>query len=222
MKIIKKEWLQILILAVPLCAAILLWDKLPVRMPIHWNMYGQADIYAGKAFAAFLFPCVNVGLVIFIMLLPRIDPKFAKNDEETKVSVGRTISAVRLSLSLFFSIVAMVVLAAPLHPMLRIPLVICAGFGLLLIVLGNLLTKLRPNYFCGFRTPWTLESRDVWIKTHRFGGRLMIAAGICVTIFSFVLPMKLLLFCVLIPAIAVIAIVPIAYSYFNYSHSRPE
>ena len=49
MKIIKKEWLQLLILAVPFCAVALLWDKLPAQMPMQWDgnshpvYYGAAD-----------------------------------------------------------------------------------------------------------------------------------------------------------------------------------
>ena len=221
MKIPKREWLQILILAVPFCVAAWLWNKLPGRMPIHWNLDGQPDNYAGKSIATFLIPFVNVGTAVLIMFLPRIDPKFAKNDEETKASVRRTISSIRLVLTLFLSIVALAVLAAPFRPTLQISLIIPAGFGVLLVVLGNLLAKLRPNYFCGFRTPWTLESRDVWIKTHRLGGRLMVAAGIFVAVFSFVLPIKQFFSFVLLPAIAVIAIVPIVYSYIVWNRSRP-
>lgn len=222
MKIPKREYLQILILAVPFCIAWVLWKKLPDRMPIHWNLDGQPDNYAGKSIAAFLIPFVNVGVAVLIMLLPRIDPKFAKNDEETKASVRRTIASIRLALTFFFSIVALAVLAAPFRPFLQISLIIPAGFGILLVVLGNFLTKLRPNYFCGYRNPWTLESRDIWIKTHRFGGRLMILAGFFVAVFSFVLPIKQFFSFVLIPVIAVIAVVPIAYSYITYSHSRPN
>ena len=37
MKIIKNEWLQILILAVSFSAVALLWDKLPAQMPTRWD-----------------------------------------------------------------------------------------------------------------------------------------------------------------------------------------
>lgn len=36
-------------------------------------------------------------------------------------------------------------------------------------ILGNYLTALRPNYFIGIRTPWTLENADTWRAPHRSG-----------------------------------------------------
>ncbi len=36
-------------------------------------------------------------------------------------------------------------------------------FGLL----GNLMGKVRRNFWMGVRTPWTLASEAVWIRTHR-------------------------------------------------------
>jgi uncharacterized membrane protein len=42
--------------------------------------------------------------------------------------------------------------------------------GLLFIVLGNLMPRFRSNFFFGIRTPWTLSSEQMWMKTHRLGG----------------------------------------------------
>ncbi len=221
MKIPKREWLQILILAAPFCVAALLWNKLPDRMPNHWDINGQVNGYASKPVATLLMPCVNLAVVALILILPRIDPKFARYDEETQASLRRTFAAMRLTVTLFCSLVALVVMATPLYPTIQVVTVITPGLGLLLMVFGNLMTKLRPNWFYGIRTRWTLESRDVWIKTHRLGGRLMMAGGACILIFGLLLPVKLFFICVLLPAAAVMSIVPIVYSYIVWNRSRP-
>jgi uncharacterized membrane protein len=220
MKIPKREWLQILILAAPFCVAAALWNKLPDPMPSHWGINGQVDGYASKPVAALLLPCINLAFTALMMVLPRIDPKFARYDEETKASLRRTFAAMRLAVTLYLSFLALVVVVTPLYPAIRIPTVIGSGAGLLLMVLGNLMTKLRPNWFFGIRTRWTLESRDIWIKTHRLGGRLMMAGGVCILIFGLLLPMKLFVICVLLPAIVVMSIVPIVYSYIIWNRSR--
>ena len=220
MKIPKKEWLQILILALPFCVAAALWNKLPDPMPNHWGINGQVDGYASKPVAALLLPCINLAFTALMLVLPRIDPKFARYDEETKASLRRTFAAMRLAVTLYLSFLALVVVVTPLYPAIRIPTVIGSGAGLLLMVLGNLMTKLRPNWFFGIRTRWTLESRDIWIKTHRLGGRLMMAGGVCILIFGLLLPMKLFVICVLLPAAAVMSIVPIVYSYIIWNRSR--
>jgi uncharacterized membrane protein len=220
MKIPKREWLQILILALPFCVAAALWNKLPDPMPNHWGINGQVDGYASKPVAALLLPCINLAFTALMMVLPRIDPKFARYDEETKASLRRTFAAMRLAVTLYLSFLALVVVVTPLYPAIRIPTVIGSGAGLLLMVLGNLMTKLRPNWFFGIRTRWTLESRDIWIKTHRLGGRLMMAGGVCILIFGLLLPMKLFVICVLLPAAAIMSIVPIVYSYIIWNRSR--
>jgi len=220
MKIQKREWLQILILAAPFCVAAALWNKLPDPMPNHWGINGQVDGYASKPVAALLLPCINLAFTALMLVLPRIDPKFARYDEETKASLRRTFAAMRLAVTLYLSFLALVVVVTPLYPAIRIPTVIGSGAGLLLMVLGNLMTKLRPNWFFGIRTRWTLESRDIWIKTHRLGGRLMMAGGVCILIFGLLLPMKLFVICVLLPAAAVMSIVPIVYSYIIWNQSR--
>jgi immunity protein, SdpI family len=221
MNIPKREWLQILILAAPFCVAALLWNKLPDRMPDHWGINGQVNGYSSKPVATLLLPCINLAVAVLILILPRIDPKFARYDEETQASLRRTFGTMRLAVTLFLSLVTMAVTANPLYPAIRVPTVNIFGAGLLLMVFGNLMTKLRPNWLYGIRTRWTLESRDVWIKTHRLGGRLMMAGGACILIFGLLLPMKLFVICVLLPAIVVMGIVPIVYSYHVWNRSRP-
>ena len=48
----------------------------------------------------------------------------------------------------------------------------------MLVPIGNQLGKSRSMYLIGLRTPWTLASEEVWIKTHRLAGKLMIAGGL--------------------------------------------
>ena len=221
MKIPKREWLQILILTAPFCVVALLWNKLPDPMPNHSGINGQVDGYASKPVATLLLPCINLVVAVLILILPRFDPKFARYDEETKASLRRTFGSMRLAITLFLSLMALVVVVMPFYPAIRIPTVIGLGTGLLLMVFGNLMTKLRPNWFFGIRTRWTLESREVWTKTHRLGGRLMMTGGACILIFGLLLPMKLFVLCVVLPAAAVMSIVPIVYSCIIWNHSRP-
>ena len=47
----------------------------------------------------------------------------------------------------------------------------------LLGVLGNALPALRPNWFFGIRTPWTLRDDRVWDRTHRVAGHALVGAS---------------------------------------------
>ena len=46
------------------------------------------------------------------------------------------------------------------------------------VALGAVMGKIRPNFFFGIRTPWTLTSKRAWTRTHRLGGFVFIAVGL--------------------------------------------
>lgn len=50
--------------------------------------------------------------------------------------------------------------------------------GVLLIVLGNYLSKVKRNYAIGIKTSWALNSDENWVLSNRVGGYCMVIAGI--------------------------------------------
>ena len=62
--------------------------------------------------------------------------------------------------------------------------------GLLFAFLGNYFKTIKPNYFIGIKTPWTLENEEVWKKTHLIGGKLWFIGGLLMAL-TFVLPNKM-------------------------------
>src|ERR1035437_7463042 len=144
MKLLKKEWLQLLILAAPFCAAALLWDKLPDRLPIHWNFRGEIDGYAGKNFGVFVMPIINVALVVLIIFLPRLDPKRRNYDAEINASIAGVFRICRLAISLFLSALTLAAFAVALHFHLDIVRFVVGGLAVIIAVMGNSMGKLRP------------------------------------------------------------------------------
>jgi hypothetical protein len=50
--------------------------------------------------------------------------------------------------------------------------------GALLVSVGNLLPKTRPNVLVGIRTPRSLRSRQFWMEIHRAGGYISVGLGL--------------------------------------------
>lgn len=50
--------------------------------------------------------------------------------------------------------------------------------GVMMVLMGSVMGKIRPNWFVGIRTPWTLSSKSSWVRTHRLGGWLLVALGL--------------------------------------------
>ena len=216
---LKNEWLQLLIVAAPFCVAGLLWDKIPDWVPTHWNARGQVDGYSTKVFGTFLLPMINVCVALFLLLLPRIDPKLTKYDAEMRTGIWRTVKIIRLAITGFMSLVAFAMMAAAIGAFkdgAQFNLVIYAGISLLFIVMGNFMSKLRPNYFVGVRTPWTLESKEVWAKTHRLAGRLMVLGGFLMLVLCLVIPSEQFAFFVMLPITVIMSFVSILYSYLTF------
>ena len=180
----KLNWLEAALLVAPLLALVLLWNDLPASVPIHWNLRGQIDRWASKPFGMFLLPVANLLIIGLLHVLPRLDPKLRR-------SVGRhgrmesVLGILRLALAAFFAaLFSMQVAVALGHPVASGRIVPAATL-LLLAIMGNYLGSLRPNYFAGLRTPWTLESPATWRATHRIGGRLMFFGSVLLLVMQF-------------------------------------
>jgi uncharacterized membrane protein len=153
--------------------AIALWPFAPEQIPAHWNIHGEVDRFGGKFEGLFLLPLIAVGLYLLMLIVPRFDPGRANY-----ASFAPAYLVIRAAIQLqFAAIYAFTLLSAFGYP-INIGVVLPIAMGLLFIVLGNVMGKIRPNWFVGVRTPWTLSSHRSWNKTHRLAGRLFVAMGV--------------------------------------------
>lgn len=180
----KLNWLEAALLVAPLFVLVMVWDDLPARVPIHWNLQGQIDGWASKPFGMLVMPLTSLVIIALLHILPRFDPKLRR----TTGAHGRmesVLGILRLALAAFFvALFSMQVAAALGHPVASGRIVPAATL-LLLAVIGNYSSNLRPNYFAGIRTPWTLESPDTWRATHRLGGRLTFYGSLFLLLLQF-------------------------------------
>jgi uncharacterized membrane protein len=83
--------------------------------------------------------------------------------------------------------------------------IVPAATLLLLATIGNYSSNLRPNYFVGLRTPWTLESPETWRATHRLGGRLMFFGSVSLLVLQFILSESTFVFLFTVSALLLVA-----------------
>ena len=60
-------------------------------------------------------------------------------------------------------------------------------FGLVLVAIGNLLPRTRPNVAVGVRTARTLANAQLWQQVHRAGGYATVGLGIVIAVTGLVL-----------------------------------
>lgn len=209
----KKEIPFIAVALLPFVYLAYIWNELPKEVPMHWNASGEIDRWGDKS-ELFMMLFMLTGITYFIFLIiPYIDPK------QKLQNMGNKLNNLRLILALFMSALAIYILYSvqqkTSNPVLIFPLV-----GLLFAFLGNYFKTIKPNYFIGIKTPWTLENEEVWKKTHLMGGKLWFVGGLLMAL-TFVLPNEIQIYTFLAIA-AVITIVPIVYSYLEFKKIKNQ
>jgi uncharacterized membrane protein len=168
------EWIQVVVIGGMFALAAIRWSAVPDQVPIHWNAAGEVDGYGGKFVALLLMPIMTLGVYLLLRFIPRIDP--ARLNYE---SFAGTYLLVRVLVTVYMAFAYVVVtLAIGNEESVPVSGLLTGSIGVLFIILGGAMGKFRPNWFAGIRTPWTLTSKRSWIKTHRLGGRVFIAAGV--------------------------------------------
>ena len=207
MTTVRTNVLCLIFIAITVAVAAYLYPSLPDQIPTHWNSKGEVDDYTPKPWGVMIMPLVAVFVFVIMKLIPVISPKGFRTDQFRGVVNIFTVALVG-----FMSGVALLVLLAASGRNVHINEMIFAGIGLLFIVLGNYLGKVRKNFFIGIRTPWTLASDEVWNRTHRLGGWIFVLIGFFMFLNAFIqFPEGWL-----IGSIVVVALIPIVYSYVLY------
>ncbi len=209
------KWTDLLsvaaIAAVGALAAVL-YDSLPDSMPTHWNARGVVNGYMPKTIGVAM--AVGLPIVIFLLLkvLPALSPRGFRMGSFQPVTDIITLAIT----AMVAGVDAAVLLAASGR---HVPILVVTQLliGVLFVVVGNYLGKVRRNFFLGIRTPWTLASEEVWARTHRFGGPVFVIAGLALVALAWApvatpagFPLTLL------GVTGVAAVVVVVYSYVVY------
>lgn len=189
------------------------WSRLPAEVATHWGMNGEPDGWSSKP-VLFVLPAMLVLLALLFMVLPRIDPRRAHYELH-----ARTYWLVANSSMVFLAVLGMGVVAFNLGWTFPLARLVQVGAGVLFVIIGNVMTRVRSNWFLGFRTPWTLASEDVWRRTHRLGGRTMVIGGLLLAVAGLVLPARQS-FIVLMVVAVMVGLLPLVYSYILWRREQ--
>ena len=168
----KLSWLEAILLAAPFVVLAIYWNELPARVPTHWDFRGQVDGWSAKVPGIFLIPLTALGMVALLRVLPWFDPKLWRTSGEEGL-MPTILPIVRIALLVLLGAIFFVQIAVSLGRTVPSGRIMMTCLLFFLVIMGNYLGNLRPNYFVGIRTPWTLENPETWRATHRLGGRLM-------------------------------------------------
>ncbi|HET8934305.1 MAG TPA: SdpI family protein [Polyangiales bacterium] len=202
-----ERFLPWLILALTIAGSAWCYPSLPARLVTHWNAAGQPDGHMAKASGVVVLPLLMCVLGLLLSALPRVSPKALAPDGFTRAYYLMTSAILGL-----LALVQGLILATGAGIAVDIKRWVPAAMGGLFIVLGNLLSKTKKNFFVGIRTPWTLANDEVWSRTHRFGGKVFVVVGVLLIV---VAALRGSIMSVVIGAVLA-GLIPAVYSYLQY------
>ncbi len=167
----------LIIVLAAVVTSLLAYPKLPDCMASHWGPGGQVDGWMPKSVCVWLMPAIMIfqALLFFVILL--IDP-LRKNFKKFFSYYAGFIIILNLFLLAIHGWMILWNLGIQIPANVFMPI----GIGCLIFYLGIIMTHVKPNWFIGIRTPWTLSNEIVWQKTHKLGGILFRVAAIIILI----------------------------------------
>ena len=211
----KTEWFAVFLIIISFVAGFYFWPKLPAQVPTHWNLAGQVNGYSSALVSAFMLPLMMLILYFVFLVLPYFDPK--KDQYASFASVYHHFKDLIIA---FIFILFILTNSNGLGHQINIGFWTPLLVGLLFVVIGFLLNKVKTNWFLGIRTPWTLSSETVWNKTHQMSSRVLMFAGLIIALTSIApVAYKMILF---VFAIAIVVLSLPIYSYWLYAKEKKE
>ncbi len=214
---IKNNKLKIVISSViillPIFAGLILWNKLPDTMAVHWGADNTANGFASKAFAVFFIPVFLLILHLLCLFVTSFDKKQQNQNKKALNMIFWIIPVISLFTNGIIYSVALGkdVSIASLTPAL---------IGIMLIFVGNYMPKIKQNSTLGIKICWTLRNEENWNKTHRLSGKLWVICGL-VIILSVFLPVNLMVTAFVL-TLVIAVLIPFLYSYSIYKKHKSQ
>lgn len=188
----------------PSLAGILLWNRLPEKIATHFDQHNLANGWSSKPMAVFGIPFLLLLIHLFCVFFTANDPK--------RKNINRRIFTMVLWLVPVVSVITcMSIYGLALGMDIDIGVIVNIMVGIMFIILGNYVHKVKQNYTVGMKLPWTLNSEENWNRTNRMTGWILILSGLLFLMNSLLLKTE-----IVFAVILLVILVPMIYSFILY------
>ena len=206
---IKKLWPGIVFILAAAAFGFAVSGQMPERVASHWDAAGEPNGYSSRIVLLLMVPVIGTLMSVVLAYAPQLDPK----RRNFPLHAG-AYWILTNTILIFLAAVHVLTIGYNIGWQVNFGRVMGIGLGLLFMMVGNFLTRVRPNWIMGIRTPWTLSSDRAWRETHRAGGYTFVVVGLVTLIAAFAAP-KVVVF-VLVGGVAFAALLSVGWSYFAW------
>ncbi|WP_314674030.1 SdpI family protein [uncultured Solobacterium sp.] len=210
----KNKKLFYLLMFLPLIASLIALQFLPDVIPAHYNIDNVVDRWGSK-YEILILPVLTILFGFFSLAMGRIAQKQepqGNNNEKNSLFIGTSVLLIfnlLCGFMIFSSLNKIEKLEFASFTFIKLVVII---IGIFLIVISNIMPKVKRNSILGFRTKQTMKNEDIWKKCQRFSGLTGVIAGFIIVVISFLLDNTTLIIALLIITFIKLGI-DIAYSY---------
>ena len=173
----------------------------------------MADSISSKAFTVFVLPAILTGVNLLCLIITPLDPRMQDQNKKAKNLIFWIIPIISFTACSIFYAIAM-------GKTMNLPLLLTLMIGILFLIMGNYMPKVKQNSMLGLKISWTLLNEENWNKTHRFAGKVWVIGGL-VILLAILLP-DTWLFPVLMAATLAMVLAPAVYSYRIYKKHKSQ
>lgn len=178
----KKKTVCYILMYLPLVVVLIVLPHLPEKIPAHYGFDNQVDRWGSK-FEALLFPVVSILMGYFLLGMAKLAAKKEEHGENNKnvtIIVGILVLILLNALNVYSLYTSFNKVENLSFVSLDIGQLVFGIIGMLMIVTGNLMPKLRMNSMIGLRTHWSMKNEATWKKSQHIGGISFIIGGIII------------------------------------------
>lgn len=182
-----KKIVYYILMFLPLIVTLAALLFLPEQIPAHYDFNNQVTRWGSK-YETLIFPVITIIFGVFMLGLA----KYSARHEETGRNNEKACIMTGIVSLILFNVMTGYFLYTDFNKIenlssvkIGINQVVFGTLGVSMIVIGNIMPKLRMNSFIGLRTSWSMKNETTWKKSQRFGGISFVAAGAAIVLISF-------------------------------------
>lgn len=175
-----------ILMFLPLAVVLAALPFLPDQIPAHYGFDNQVTRWGSK-YEALLLPILTIVFGLFLLAMARYAAKHeesGKNNENVCLITGIVSLALFNLMTAYFLYTDFYKVENLSEAAFDVNQLIFGFFGLCMLIIGNVMPKLRMNSMIGLRTSWSMKNEQTWKKSQRFGGISFIISGILMILAS--------------------------------------
>jgi len=211
----KKKMILYILMFLPLLVVIIALPFLPDQVPAHYGFDNQVTRWGSK-YETLIYPVFTILMGVFMLAMA----KWSSKQEENGQNNEKVLVISGILILLHFNVMTGFMLYTDYKQVEDLSTVspdlsqiLFGVLGVFMIVVGNIMPKLRMNSVIGLRTPWSMKNETTWKKSQRFGGITFMLAGVAtIAICLFTTENQCLLWSLVV--LVSVVVIDVIYSYF--------